>query len=246
MKKYWTVLFILISLMLNSCEFLLPCLDGNGDLETEERIGGVFTGIEAEGEFDVRVEYAPTTSVEVTTDKNLMEYIETTVKNGKLTISTNHKGCINYSSSTEVLVRCPNITNVSLLGSGNLEVYNFNGDYFYVTQAGSGEITISSVSVTNDIDVNLIGSGNVWLKGRAQKAIYNLAGSGNIDSEAMRVYDGIITLSGSGNIHTYVYDVLKVTMSGSGSVYYYGNPNDVIIHNTGSGDVVNRSYDGGN
>ena len=240
MKKYLIIITI-GSLLLTSCEYLITCLDGNGEMETEQRIGGNFTSITVEGEYNVVVENSPTISVEVTADENLLEYIETTVRGGKLTVTTNHDGCITFDDETEVLVRCPILTNISHLGSGNVEVYDFYVDNLNVVAAGSGHVTMSNVSVSEDLDVSLIGSGNVWLKGRANKGFLSLSGSGNIDSEAMRVFESYVTVTGSGNVHTYAYDALKVTLAGSGNVYYYGNPKDVVTNVTGSGEVINRS-----
>ena len=84
MNKYISVGFLAIVLLLNSCELLSPCLEGDGNIVTEDRFGASFLGIQAEGEFDIRIEYAETTSVEVKADENLMNYIKTVVKNGKL------------------------------------------------------------------------------------------------------------------------------------------------------------------
>lgn len=242
MKKFYFGLILLVSLLLSSCEMLFTCLEGNGDMQTEERLGGSFTGVESDAEFNVRIEYAPTTSVEVTSDENLLDYIETTISNGKLYIRSNHDGCLEYSAATQVVVKSPRLTNVTLGGSGNIDVSNFSSEYFAATHAGSGDIILRDLSVSGDIDVNLVGSGNVWLKGRASKSVFELSGSGNIDGEALRVYQCSVNLSGSGNIHTYVYDELKVTLTGSGYVYYYGNTKDVVIRNTGSGDVINSSF----
>lgn len=240
MKKFLMIITI-GSLLLTSCEYLITCLDGNGEMETEQRIGGSFTSITVEGEYNVVIEYSPTTSVEIKADENLLEYIETTVRGDKLVITTNHDGCITFDDDTEVLVRCPVITNISQLGSGNVEVYDFYLDNLNVIAASSGHVTISNVSVSEDLDISLIGSGNVWLKGKANKGFLSLSGSGYIDAEAMLVFESYVTLTGSGNVHTYAYDALKVTLAGSGNVYYYGNPNEVVTNDTGSGDVINRS-----
>ena len=242
MKKYFIPVFILaITTLFISCEVLQTCLEGDGDVVTEERLGGSFTGVQCESEFKVRVEYAETSSVLVTTDENLQQKIETIVKDGKLIIRTNHDGCINFNSATEVLVKCPNLTSLSHLGSGNLEVYSFNSDYFEITHGGSGLIRVSDLSVTNTLEVNLIGGGDIWMKGRAQDARLTLSGSGIIELETFRVYNCLVNLPGSGNIHTFVYDRLEATISGSGYVYYYGDPTEVVKHISGSGDVINRS-----
>ncbi len=237
------VILMLAALVCTSCEFLEECLSGDGNIETEERLGATFTEVQCEGEFPVRIENSETISVLVTTDANLQRKLETTVNNGKLTIRTNHDGCIDYSSATEVVVKCPTLTSVSQLGSGTVEVFNFNSAFFEITQAGSGVVRVSNLSVANTLEANLIGSGDIWLNGRSQSAIFELSGSGSIDAESFRVFECEAMLSGSGNIHTFVYDQLNATISGSGSgnIYYYGNPEQVVKNEYGSGQIINRS-----
>ncbi len=236
------LLFLFVTIWFYSCEAWLPCLDGSGAVLTEERLGGSFSGIQVDGEFKVIVEYAPTTSVKVVTDENLQQYIKTIVKDQKLIISNEHEGCINFSSQTQIVVSCPALTYISLNSTGNIEVNGFTADYFNVVHSASGNITIRNLSVANTLDVSLIGSGNIWLGGRADRATINLSGSGVINAESMRVNSCAINHSGSGNIHTYVYETLDVFLSGSGFVYYYGNPDTVNASISGSGQVINQSF----
>lgn len=236
------LVILFVAIWFYSCEAWLPCLDGSGAVVTEERLGGSFNGIQVDGEFKVIVEFGPTTSVKVTTDENLQQYIKTIVKDQKLVISNEHDGCINFSNQTQIVVSCPALNYISLNSTGNIEVNGFTSEYFNVVHSASGNITIRNLSVANTLDVSLIGSGNIWLGGRSEYANINLSGSGVINAESMRVNSCSINHSGSGNIHTYVYDTLDVILSGSGFVYYYGNPDTVNTSITGSGQVIDQTY----
>ena len=229
-----------MSVMVLSCDALLPCLDGDGDIVSEERLGGAFYEIEADGSYNVIVEKGPT-AVIVTTDDNLQRYIETTISGGKLTIETSNETCIDFSEETKVLIRTPDLKGITLLGSGNIEANGFNSvQNFNVSQVGTGNIRLSGLIVNSEIEVNLVGSGNIWMNGKALNAKYKLSGSGTIEAESFPVQYCTINLSGSGNIHTYVHDLLNILLSGSGNVYYYGNPEEVNEHNVGKGSIVKR------
>jgi hypothetical protein len=242
MKKYKSqVLLLIVAMLISSCEVFQPCLNGDGNVVTEERLGTNFTGVQAEGEFKVRIEPGATASVMVTTDENLQPKIETTVRDGRLIIRSDQEGCISYSTQTEVVVKCPVLTYVNQSGSGPVEVFGFSSEFMNVIQAGSGALMFFDLSVATDIDLSLIGSGNIGLDGRAAEIHMTSSGSGIIEAQNFRVFNSKVYLSGSGNIHTYVYDTLLVTLPGSGNVYYYGNPDVVMEHRTGSGQVINRS-----
>ena len=70
-------------LLLAGCNFGLP---GNGVSETQSRDVGAFESVSLLGLGDVEIRVGPDTSVEVTVDENLQEYVETTVEGGKLSI----------------------------------------------------------------------------------------------------------------------------------------------------------------
>ena len=238
------ILFAVFLLMatLVSCEGLFPCLEGDGNIVSEERVGGTFYEVEANGAFDVSIEEGPI-SVRVTTDENLQRYIETKIQGGKLVIESDDENCIEFSPGTIVEITVPEISSISLLGSGELKVRNFDSlAYLDVSQVGSGDIHILNTLVLGKISVNLIGSGNVWLNGKALNAELMLSGSGTIEAESFPVKSCTVNLLGSGNIHTFVTDVLNVSLSGSGNVYYYGNPTEVNQRVSGSGEVINSSF----
>ena len=89
----------------------------------------------------------------------------------------------------------------------------------------------------DDLRANISGSGMMDLDGTANDATMTMSGSGKIAAFGMITNNNSATISGSGNIETFVSNHLDATISGSGTIRYRGNPS-VTTHISGSGSVV--------
>ncbi len=242
MKHYILFTIVLASVLFSGCEMMWLCLEGDGDITTEERVSGAFTSIESAVDVDVVIRTGTSYKILITTDQNLLNYIETTITDSKLKISIDEDVCINYSGETEIEITAPEISTIIQSGSGNIELYEMEvSSDFKVQNVSSGDVTLRDLSVPGTLFAELVGSGNIWVKGKADNGDYVLSGSGDMDAESFRVFDCTASISGSGNIHTYVYDLLEASISGSGDLYYYGNTTEVVKHVTGSGSVIDAS-----
>jgi hypothetical protein len=241
MKTKISILLIIIAgELFNSCEILLSCLDGNGVSSTEERSVSTFTGINSTGDFKVNVVYAEDTKIEVEADENLQQYIKVSVEDGNLILETEEGRCLQSQNGIIITVYCPYIESITLTSSGDVELTGFAADYFNVNLTGSGDIDIYQLTVTKSLELNLSGSGDITIDGKSGEAKYFLSGSGDIRAESMRVNNCDLVLSGSGDIHTFTYNLLQIHLSGSGNVYYYGNPASKEERVTGSGKVIKK------
>ena len=81
------------------------------------------------------------------------------------------------------------------------------------------------------------GSGNVKLSGRAKDFDCKVSGSGDVNCGNLQSENTSITISGSGNAHVFASVHLIAKTSGSGDIYYLGNPPSPEIHTSGSGTV---------
>lgn len=144
-------------------------------------------------------------------------------------------------------------------GSGDLYMSASFPDEIDVSQTGSGMIDAGiidrplevSINHTSSgkiygtvfdglvVDARLTGSGLVMLDGEAETADLSLSSSGKIDAMEMIVFDATVKNSGSGKIFVYATETLVATITGSGDVYYRGNP---VVSVTGSGSGDLRPY----
>jgi hypothetical protein len=62
-----------------------------------------------------------------------------------------------------------------------------------------------------------------------------MSGSGDVKCANLKSENANIHVAGSSDVHTFASVSLKVNVTGSGDVYYAGNPTSPEIHITGSG-----------
>jgi len=187
---------------------------GSGVAASETRTVPQFTAVELAGSNNVTVQVGSPQSVVVHGDDNLISHVRTTVRSGALVIETT--GSFSTRTPMRVSVVVPEVTSVSLSGSGNLIVDGVDSSSF---------------------TANLPGSGTMMVAGRTEHLEATLGGSGQMNMHGLIARAIEVQLSGSGEIQVYAADSLDAEVSGSGSVMYAGNPSQVTSAVTGSGAV---------
>jgi len=226
MFKYpFKITSILIIALLFGCQSLLADnffkrlfknngLEGSGDLITEERDVREFNEIKSSGSFDIYVEVGPVQSLKITFDNNLIDIIETEVRGKTLRIGNEESYSSDHVCKVEITV--PELEAVSLSGSGDVEVVALKGDVF--------ECSIS-------------GSGNVEVEGEVREVEFKISGSGEIEAKDLVADDAFVTISGSGDVRVHARESLEGRISGSGSIFYSGNPQSLSTNISGSGRI---------
>ena len=231
-----SIVFATGLLFLNSCEDSpWGCITGNNRIAIEERTIGAFSSIVSYSSFVVNVEIGESYSLSVEADENLLPYIKTSIQGNTLVLETRSDRCIRSNEPIIVNVVTQDLEKVKLAGSGVINANTLNSDELDLELSGSGKIECRRVNV-GYLKASLPGSGIIELSGSAETCDFSLSGSGLIKGIELVTNRCYATISGSGNIYTFVKDRLEVTISGSGNLYYDGNP--VIDQKiTGSGNV---------
>lgn len=229
----------LLLLSIPSCENMpWDCLEGNDRIVTERRPVSDFLEISSYGDYLVYIEPASTFKVELEGDENILPFINTSVRGNKLVIETRNGRCIRTHEPIKIYIQSPGIREVKLYGSGAIYYDNFVRNDFYAEILGSGNIECFDINV--DFFKGIIsGSGTIEASGYARNSDFLLTGSGMIKTLDMEQKNCVANISGSGNIFAFVTDELDVLISGSGNFYYAGTP-DIQQTITGTGRV--RAY----
>ncbi len=122
-------------------------------------------------------------------------------------------------------------------GSGDIE-YRGRADSLAIRCTGSGSAEMEVRA--NLVDISLTGSGNAELRGGADRMDVRITGSGKLKAEEFPVRNADITLTGSGDAEVRVSGNLKCRTTGSGSVYYGGNPENLDFQGGGLGKIQKR------
>lgn len=238
-KNLFFASLLVTSTFFTACNSDGPCVSAKGGLTTETRDEGTFTKIDLSLPADVYV-YEDSTlelpSIEIEAPSNLMEHITTKVHGATLEIDS--RKCFKNTKDITIWVRLPKLQGAYINGSGNITGETpFNTDNLDLEINGSGDISLeayASSKITTQID----GSGNIELWGTCTKETVEINGSGNIKAKNMIAEDCQVNINGSGDCHVHANNDFDVTINGSGNVYYNGDPATVKISINGSGDVI--------
>lgn len=214
------------------------CFSMDGDTKREKRDVGTFEKIGLGISADLYLKQGANTEVIIEGPENVLEKIETEVKNGNLTIRYDSWRFSN-SSRVKMYITVPVISGLSVSGSGDIIAETtIEADDITFSISGSGEINLQDLKAEN-AKVGISGSGNVLLAGSGtlKKLDLSISGSGDLDAEKLAAEDFTARISGSGSCHVHVNGTLKASISGSGKIYYSGNP-VINASISGSGKVI--------
>ena len=190
---------------------------GDGVLAKETRSLPPFERIEVCSSFDVDVEVGPEQSLEVAADSNLLERVTTRVRGDTLEI-TLLNGSYSFRHGPRVAVRVPQLTGLSLAGSGDVRISGLKGAGF---------------------ELDLTGSGDVIVAGEIERLEAEIAGSGEFHLDQLQARHARVSITGSGDVDVHALESLDAHIAGSGDIRYRGRP-ATTAHVTGSGSVTAR------
>jgi hypothetical protein len=231
---------ILITLMFSSCIGDLFGITGKGNIVTQTRSVKDFQSITLNNAAKVNIVKGDSFKVEVSDYENIVQYLSVKVTDHNLMISTDPIYTLLVNSQAKVTITMPDsLINVSLNGSGDININSAFKDLKSAIIIGSGNINANQTLNISSLNASIVGSGNITAKGNVSTLTALITGSGNLLLSNLNATAATCTISGSGNINVGVVNSLKATISGSGNVIYSGTPTvDVSI--TGSGKVLHN------
>ncbi len=239
MKRSFIVVFtILLGVFgLSSCN-TYNIIEGSGIVQTEFRRMSYFNRIELYFPAEVIIRQGNTKDIEITAESNLINLVISRVSGNTLILDDN--GRLRNSHNVKIYVQVPDINAIFVSGSGHVisdnKIFSKNMN---LRLSGSGLIDVA-LDVKNDLVADLSGSGLIFMEGDTYNGIYDVSGSGKIESFGMHADNSDIIISGSGRCETTALSNLGVTISGSGSVWFRGNPR-ISQRISGSGKIFDAN-----
>ena len=212
---------------------------GTGEVVTDKRTVGSFTGVSLEFSGDVMLKQSNETAVDVVSQANIAQEVETVVEDNVLHIRFKNRMGNNYSyKKLTVYVVTPNIENIFLSGSGDLSALSdIKSNNLQVSLRGSGGIKLKNIDCAS-LDAHVLGSGNISMDGGiVQTASYAVTGSGDIGAEKIKARSVKVKTTGSGNIVCTAIENIDAKCTGSGDITYFGHPAQTVVKSTGSGSI---------
>ncbi|HMS33954.1 MAG TPA: head GIN domain-containing protein [Ignavibacteria bacterium] len=197
-------------------------LKGNGIVEKETRSLSSFNEIEINSVLNVFLKQSDNESVTVESDKNLIPYIKTYVKDGRLIIDVKDKFKLKSSTKLNVYVSLKNLTNLINNSVGNVKSenrLNLSSLNIMNNSVGNLELDLSC----NSLNAELNSVGDVTFRGNANNANIQNNGVGNLKAGDMTAEVLLIENNSVGNSTVSASRELYIESNGVGNVLYSGN-----------------------
>ena len=243
--------FVFIAFLLTSCscsrENMSFKFGDFGPKVTESRSLRGFEGIEVYGSPTVYYQQADSFSVKVKGPKDIVDNIITEVSDGKLTIRNRGKiGMFNINFGGDytlaVYVTSPDLVSVSLAGSGDfISERTVDTDNITINLKGSGDIQFSSL-LCDRCNLEVVGSGDASIRNLdTRETDVTLIGSGDINLRQQNAASTRITLRGSGDVNVEFAKgcgSVDAQLMGSGDIDLRGTVQSIHEHKS----AVNRRH----
>lgn len=233
MKNTFTAVGILFVLAIG----LMACVRGKGDvvLHTYEATG--FTKIDHNIKGDMVLVKDSSQFVEVSTQQNIHDILDISVDGGTLKIRTKAAKSISSYEELKFYVHTPFVDYIRLAGSGTITAdTGIVGSDFSCKIINNGRIELTSLDLTH-IEVIISGAGSVKLQGTCDNSEFGVGSAGRVEAFDLQSAITDVQLKGNGSIETWTDVKLTVFISGTGGVYFKGDP-EVNQTITGNGVLV--------
>lgn len=196
-----------------------------------------FTIIESNIVGDVIYTQTNKASVRAEGDKDLVDRLMITEKNGVLKLHFEDEKKTKGKKKLTVYISSPNIQQIDVEGVGNWKLEGaVNADNLTINFKGVGNFEAINLLSTN-INVSYEGVGNLRLGGIADYLNVLSKGVGNINTQNLKTKKAVVKSEGVGSVKCYASESISLNNSGVGSITYYGNPVVTNLNNSGIGKI---------
>ena len=185
---------------------------GNGRIKTDDRTISAFTEIDAGGAFEIEWQSGPP-ALQITTDENLLSYVESDVSGDTLQLRTHEQ--IWPTHGIKVIISSPTRSAARIRGAVKLTAKQLTGPKFALEASGASRVS---------------------LDGNVDELLADMTGASELEASGLQTKTAEISTTGAGDAEIAVAETLKVAITGAGKVRYSGNPT-VEKHITGAGSV---------
>jgi hypothetical protein len=231
---------ILVFLIIGSSSCIISpheTIYGSGNVVTEERDIGEFTGLKVSSGIDVVIRQGKEISLELEADDNLHEVIITEVDGNTLKIYTRKN--IRKSRSKKVFLVYKDLNTIRISSAGDVTGEN-------TLKTGTLDIDLSSAGDLNlevqaeKIICEISSSGDARLSGNTEVLVASLSSAGDLHAYELITKNAEVSCSSAGDARVYATEEFNLRSSSAGSIYYKGDGRVVNSHTSSAGSIVKK------
>ena len=231
-------LTIFVLIVTSACSLVANIGEGvrpSGNTISEDRSVSDFSSISLSGTGDLLIEQGASESLTIETDDNLMQYITSDVRNGRLELGL--KDGVRLLGLNKIVyhLKVKDLTTIDISGLGKVVMDGVKTDTLNLKASGSGQFEMKNIQ-TKSLSADASGFGIYNLTGTADTIVVSLSGSGSFDGENLQSKSATVNINGAGSATVWTEDTLNVEISGGGLVRYFGSP-EVTQSISGAGSI---------
>jgi hypothetical protein len=214
MNKFYISLLSAVALASGGCDW--QGIRGNGHIITDQRTIEDFSELHTSGGFRVEWRNGPP-ALSITTDENLLPYIETRKIDNYLQLRTRER--VRPRHGIKVVISSSSRSGAKLSGATDLAAPALAGPRFAVQSSGATDVT---------------------LDGAVDELLADMTGASDLKAKALQARTVQISTTGAASAQVNATEMLRVAITGAGDVTYFGNPKTIEKHVTGAGSIHHK------
>lgn len=227
-------ILVLTSIMLSSCWFLWPSINGNGHVTEEVREVGDFDEIEVSRGMNVYINYGSPAKVVVVADENLHHDIITDEDGSVLKVYASAN--IQKAKEKKVVITVDELSVVKATSGANVYTQGPFSSRHTEVKANFGS------NVTMEFNADFLKAkcstgANIILSGISKESELEASSGANVKAEGLKSDKGILKVSGGSNVFATVTNQLDAEASTGGTITYYGHPTSASIEKSSGGNI---------
>lgn len=208
---------------------------GDGNVIEQSRSISGFTRINHHGVGRLYIQQGAQEELLIRAEANLLEYLYVEATGGELEIWKDNATLLN-TAPIEYHLTVVDLEQATLTGAGWIIASNLNTGPLTLGLSGVGSVEFINLNAP-EIEVTNSGVGDVTLSGSVQEQTIELKTMGSYNGRDLASDIATVRITNMGSATVRVQDLLNVTIRGSGSAYYIGDPT-IESSISGSGRVV--------
>ena len=213
---------------------------GSGRIETQSREVTAFTKVEVSHAIDATITTGPA-SLALTTDDNLLEYVETRVEGGVLKIGVKEDdwGVVSLHPTRGLRARivAPELVGVAASGASKVLAQATAAERFEAEASGASRIEVSGL-VSPEVAAVASGASELVFTGAGEQLDLELSGSSTAGLTGLEVDAAKVALSGASSAEIAAAKSVAGELSGASHLKVHGQPaeRDVALSGSSSAD----------